>query len=428
MARPDLTDCHEYLAALDQNQPSPLSPTDLKVPTLMSTDTQNTRLPLTSAQYGIWLALRLGSAGETMNWGEYLEIDGPLDTAAFADALRRAVAETDALRARFGVDGFGEPYQIIAREYELPFTMLDLRGEADAYGAAEAAMREDVEQPVDIGEDVLFREILFRVGEEKYLWYWRLHHIVMDGFGHALFVRRVADLYEAITTGAAPDVAFTPLAELVAEERRYLDSTASDEDRAYWRARFADRPAPLRLTARSADPSIAILRKSTQLSAAEFERLQELAGELGVDWSRLLIALFAAYLHRVTGSHDVVMSLPVTGRSPGVARRVPGMMSKVLPLRLHVRPDMTLAELAGHVAVEVADVLRHQRYRVEELRRSLALPGDDTMFFGPLLNILRFDQRIAFGPCGTVLHHFMTGRVEDLQVVADRRSSGASRR
>ncbi|MBO3751124.1 amino acid adenylation domain-containing protein, partial [Streptosporangiaceae bacterium NEAU-GS5] len=387
----------------------------------MPTDPHITRLPLTSAQYGIWLAIRLGSAGETMNWGEYLQIDGPLDVHAFGSALRRAVAETDALRVRFGVDGSGEPYQEVMPDLEPLFTVVDLCGEDDPEGAAEAAMREDVERPVDIDGDPLFREVLFRVGEQRHLWYWRMHHIVMDGFGHALFVRRVAELYQGIP---ASDGVFPPLTELVEEERRYLGSADGDADRAYWRARFADRPAPLRLTARSAEPSVAILRESTRLSAPDFRRLQDLADELGVDWSRLLIALFAAYLHRVTGSRDVVLSLPVTGRHAGSARRVPGMMSKVLPLRLRLRQDMSLDQLVAHVSAEVSDVLRHQRYRVEELRRNLALPGDDSMFFGPLLNIMRFDQRVTFGPCTAELRHFMTGRVEDLQVVADHRSTG----
>ncbi|MFJ1764720.1 amino acid adenylation domain-containing protein [Amycolatopsis sp. NPDC088138] len=384
-----------------------------------------TSLPLSSAQYGIWLAIQLGSPSEVMNWGEYLDIDGDLDVAAFEVALRGAVAETDTLNVRFAVGADGEPAQVRVPSRPVPFSVADLRGEADPVAVAEARMRADIDAAVDITVDTPFREVLFRVGERRYLWYWRMHHIVMDGFGHALFVQRVAVRYDAAVSGSAvPAPAFSGTAAVVADEQRYQESAESDLDAGFWQHAFTDRPAPLRLATRSGDPSTTVLRESFRLSTEDFDRLRELADGFGVPWSRLVIALFAGYLHRLTGQRDVVLSLPVTGRTTGTARSTPGMMSKVLPLRLRFRQVSTLSGLVAQSSEAVSDVLRHQRFRVEELRRKLAVADDDTMFFGPLLNIMRFDQRVRFGSCRAVLGHFMTGRVEDLQMVVDHRSVG----
>ncbi|EHK89312.1 amino acid adenylation domain-containing protein [Saccharomonospora azurea] len=392
----------------------------------MSTDNAGaTSLPLTSAQYGIWLAIQLGTASEEMNLGEYLQIDGPLNVEAFTAALHAAVAETDALWVRFDVDESGEPCQIFVPEREVPFSVVDLRSAADPHAEAESIMRADLETPVDIRTGVPFREVLFRIDDSRFYWYWRMHHIVMDGFGHALFVHRVAELYEAITTGATPlECPFPPLAELLAEEARYAESEEAVEDRLYWQKVLEDIPRTLRLVARSAEPTTAVLRKSSRLSEEWFSRFRSLAEELEVPWSRLLIALFGAYLHRVTGGEDVVLSLPVSGRHEGVARRVPAMMSRVVPLRLSISSDMTFSELVGHVTDEVRAALAHQRYRVEELHRGMRRSDDNSTFFGPTLNIMRFDQRVTFAGCEAVLRHFMTGRVEDLQVIADGRSTG----
>ncbi|MEV8631251.1 amino acid adenylation domain-containing protein, partial [Streptosporangium sp. NPDC051023] len=385
-----------------------------------------TRLPLSTAQWGIWFAGQLGSSNELMNWGEYLEIHGRIDPALFESALRRAVRETDALNVRFGVDENGEPYQTVVPDRPLPFATVDLSDRRDPLATAEEWMRADMECAVDIGRDVLFNEVLFKVADDRYLWYWRMHHLIMDGFGHSLFVRRVAELYtamerdeQAVYSSATP---FGTLTELLEEELGYLESDEIVRDRDFWRERLAGHPVPVTLGRPSTEGTTRILRNTHHLPEADLDRMIALARELGVKWSRLLVAAMAAYLHRVTGTEDVVMSLPVTGRATATALTVPCMMSKVVPFRVTVRPELSLRELVSRVGDEVRDVLEHQRYRVEDLRRNLSLPGGRTMFFGALINIMRFRQNTRFGERETTLHHFMSGRVEDVQVVVDGRT------
>ncbi|MEV0619367.1 non-ribosomal peptide synthase/polyketide synthase [Nonomuraea sp. NPDC050404] len=381
------------------------------------------RLPLSNSQWGVWFACQFGSSNEQWNAAEYLEIHGAVEVALFESALRQAVRETDALNLRFAVAADGEPYQVVERDRPLPFAFHDLSGRDDPAAAAVAWMRADVEQAVDLGRDVLFNEVLFRIEEDRYFWYWRFHHLVIDGFGHAMFVRRVAEVYTAMERGEqVPAAPFGSLAELLEEDRRYLTSPEIDRDRDFWRERLSGNPVPVTLGRPTAKGTIRILRRTHHLTRYEYDRLRELAGGLGVKWSRLLVAIMVAYLHRVSGTEDVVMSLPVTGRTTPTALNVPCMMSKVVPFRVAVHPDLTLRELVARVAAEVDDVLAHQRYRVEEMRRHLSLPGGQMTFFGSLINIMRFRQQVRFGDRPSTMHHFMTGRVEDVEVVVDGRS------
>ncbi|MFC6375525.1 amino acid adenylation domain-containing protein, partial [Nonomuraea thailandensis] len=387
------------------------------------------RLPLSTAQWGIWFAGQLGSSNELMNWGEYLEIHGRIDVPLFESALRQAVRETDSLSVRFAVDEDGEPYQVVEPGRPLPFSVVDLSDRPDPAAAAESWMRADVARAVDIGRDVLYNEVLFKLDDDRYFWYWRLHHLIMDGFGHSLFVRRVADIYTAIERGERPAAtSFGSLRAILDEERGYLRSDEIDRDREFWRERLAGSPTPIALGRPSVEGTTRILRRTHHLTQDDVGTLHSLATELGVKWSRLFVAIMAAFLHRVTGAEDVVMSLPVTGRTTPTALSVPCMMSKVVPFRVTVRPDMTLRELVSRVAADVDGVLVHQRFRVEEMRRNLALPGGQTMFFGAVINIMRFQQNIRFGDRATTLHHFMSGRVEDVQVVVDSRAGDAGLR
>ena len=57
-----------------------------------------------------------------------------------------------------------------------------------------------------------------------------------------------------------------------------------------------------------------------------------------------MTAATAMFLHRLSGADDVVIGVPVAARSAG-ARRIPGMASNVLPLRLALQPGMTVADV-----------------------------------------------------------------------------------
>lgn len=166
------------------------------------TGTAVTELPLTAAQSGMWYAQALDPLSPAQNTAECLEIDGKVDPELFAAALRQVVAEADSLRVRVEDTPDG-PRQHIATTVELPLTVRDLRGAKDAEDQAEAWMRADLTEPFDLAAGPLFRHALFRVGERRWLWYQRIHHLVMDGFGYSLLVRRTAEVYSALARGEA---------------------------------------------------------------------------------------------------------------------------------------------------------------------------------------------------------------------------------
>ncbi|MBF6370541.1 hypothetical protein IU469_33335, partial [Nocardia puris] len=131
----------------------------------------------------------------------------------------------------------------------------------------------------------------------------------------------------------------------------------------------------------------------------------------------LLIAAFATYLAQMTGAEDVILSLPVTARTTAAMRRSGGAVSNIVPLRLRVAHDTTVAELLKSVQVEVSGALRHQRYRHEDIRRDAAGDGVvTTEFFGPWVNIMLFHSEMTLGPMVGQLHVLSTGSIEDLGV------------
>ena len=89
----------------------------------------------------------------------------------------------------------------------------------------------------------MFGFALFKISADRFFWYARYHHLVMDGLGMALVARRVADVYTKLSVGpAALGGAFGALADVLNEDAGYRTSEQFARDRQYWLDRLADRP------------------------------------------------------------------------------------------------------------------------------------------------------------------------------------------
>ncbi|MEU3455500.1 amino acid adenylation domain-containing protein [Micromonospora sp. NPDC006766] len=381
--------------------------------------------PLTTAQFGVWLAQRLDPDNPIYHLAEYADLTGPLDRAAFEAALRRTVADTEALRIRVEEPVEGQPVLSVSPSVDWALPVLDLRAEADPYAAALDWMRADAARPVDPGQAPLFRYALLRLADDRTLWYQCYHHLALDGYGMVLVARRVAEVYTALSGGDEPAPApFGPLRALAEAEAAYRDGERFDRDRRYWTERFADRPTPASLADRQPATPRRLIRRTAGLDPATMGRLRAAAREHGIAVPAIVVAAVAAYFHGLTGNEDVVLALPLTARQNAAARSTPGMVSTIAPLRLAVHAEAALGALVAGVSRELHDVLRHQRYRFEDLHRDLGLTGGVSVL-GPHVNLLLDagpgGAATMFGAATGTDHNLAGGPVDDLAVVLDAR-------
>ncbi|SCC56827.1 non-ribosomal peptide synthase/polyketide synthase, partial [Rhodococcus qingshengii] len=371
--------------------------------------------PLSAAQLGMWFAQHLDPA-VPVNIAQYVELRGALEL----DALRQACADAgreigSAFVRIFEIDA--QPYQIIDPTLDDSVGYVDLRSEDDSHDAAMRWMRADRSRPIDMLTDRLISATILRLGENRYYWYTRVHHTILDGFGASTFVTRVAELYSARVEGRDPEPSeASDLRNVYEVDNKYRQSSRFETDRKYWADKIENLDEISSLAGRSAAPapvsridSAALSNHVEALLGRFLERIEKttVAGTV--------VAAFAAYLAQMTGREDVSLSLPVSGRTTAVLRRSGGMVSNVVPLRLTVTADTTVQELLDDVRNEMSGALRHQRYRHEDMVRGGDGPGRGG-FFGPWINIMMFSTELAFGPLVGELHILSTGLIEDLGV------------
>ncbi|MFD3258203.1 amino acid adenylation domain-containing protein [Paenibacillus lentus] len=374
-------------------------------------------LPLTGAQSGIWFAQQLDPDNPIYNTGEYIEIHGPIQYELFEQALRLAVTEAEALHLRFGEDQDG-PWQRMADASETDWNLnfLDVSGEEHPHAIAQAWMKQDMAVPVDLRQGPLFRQALLQIAPDCFYWYQKIHHIAIDGFGFSLLARRVAQIYTALARDEALGRSFDSWQAVLKEDADYRSTRQEEQDRKFWLARFADHPDVIGLSDRVQRTANTFLRQSSQLAPSSMTALHTAAQSAGGSWAEMVIAAMAVYVHRATGAADVILGLPMMCRLGSASLRVPGMVMNLVPLRLTVHKAVSPLEVVSQVSQELRFARRHQKYRHQDLRRELKLLGEQHRLFGPILNIMPFDEELSFDGARGTVHNLSAGPVDDMLI------------
>ncbi|QPP06026.1 amino acid adenylation domain-containing protein [Streptomyces bathyalis] len=425
-------------------------------------DHHTARVPMSPAGREIWRRTpdaAAGCAGRCV--AEVVEIRGPLDTALFEDAVRTVTGESEALRLRIaenaatqgdangpqlaeapggangqghgGANGEGhggarhgeEPPDLEA-DGGFPLPLVDVSAEADPVAAAEEWERAELARPLE-PQGALSGQALIRLAGDRFRWFHRHHPSVLDAFGCALVTRRVAEVYTARKEGwPHEDDRLVPLSALDAEDAEYRASQVPDEDRDFWLSRYAGRPEPLSLATgpqvadRAAFSSPSHARSRTvALTAEASARVRDATRHTGTDPGAVLLAAVAAYVHRLTGGTDVVLGLPVDGRTSRSSRRVPGAAGDVAALRATVAPGTAFTRLVREVALESRRVRRHQRFRHEELCDRLGVSGRGGGLYGPVVDVRTAAHEIRFGDHPASVRRTGAEEAGELRVVID---------
>lgn len=391
-------------------------------------DTKDLQYSLTGAQTGIWFAQQLDPDNPIYNTAEYIEINGPINIALFEEALRHVIKEAESLHVRFGENMDG-PWQMINPSPDVQLHVIDVSSEPDPEKTALNWMKADLAKPVDLGYDPLFNEALFIAGPDRFFWYQRIHHIAIDGFGFSLIAQRVASTYTALIKGqTAKGRSFGSLQAILEENTDYRGSEQYEKDRQFWLDRFADAPEVVSLADRAPRTSNSFLRHTAYLPPSDVNALKEAARYFSGSWHEVMIAVSAVYVHRMTGSEDVVLGLPMMGRIGSASLNVPAMVMNLLPLRLTVSSSMSFSELIQQISREIRSIRRHHKYRHEELRRDLKLIGENHRLFGPQINLMPFDYGLDFAGVRGTTHNLSAGPVDDLSINVYDRTDGSGLR
>lgn len=375
-------------------------------------------LPATPAQREVWTGQDLQPDSDIYHISTYTDLRGEVNIPLLASIVEQAVSSCEAISVEFirsnhpdlAAGPHADPSGIVVgqRVRDLSgFRVPVLRFENEE--ASNAWFDADLVDSARRGQQSLFRHVIAEVAPGHIRWMVRYHHSIMDGIGAALILAEVARRYtELSATVASPTQNITPdhsellqspehpwsihehahlryeatvlgdnpqwpLAPVLSEQAEYEASPGYDQDREFWTSTLDGAPEPTPLL----DP----LPSATSTSHAysydvlqpeEFAKFSQAAqGKVAPS----LMAASAAYFARSTGQRDVVIAMPVTGRSTLAFFITPCMASNIVPLRLQISPTDSVRDIATQLRATLKAALPHSRYRGENILRDTGTPG-----------------------------------------------------
>ncbi|MCP4661131.1 MAG: AMP-binding protein, partial [bacterium] len=294
---------------------------------------------------------------------EALDLTGPLDRAAFEDALSELLRRHEVLRTRIrAVDG--RPVAAIAPTRTLALPLLDLGKLPAAARRAEVRRQAlaDARRPFNLERGPLLRAALLRLSEAEHVLLLSFHRLAADA-GSLEVVHR--ELPEALTRGQCSSLP-RQYADVARRQRQWLQGEDCARQLTYWKRQLAGAPAVIDLPTdrpRRAVSTYRGARRSLALGATLNEReTPHLA---------LLLAAFKVLLLRTTAQQEIVVGSPVANRRGEEDEALIGPLENPLVLRTDLTGDPEFRQLSGRISAVLRTAHEHRDLPFERLVEEL---------------------------------------------------------
>jgi len=366
-------------------------------------------LPLAYPQRRMWIHHHFDPTSTAYHVPVVMRIRGRVDLARLRKAVDEVVGAHAVLRTVYPDSPAGPVQRLIEhRSPVLAHRRVEV-GDENVETALRREVTEYLRAPFDLENEPGFRAAVFEVDTsdapthdpDLYLAA-VLHHIAIDGWSIRVLLADLMRAYDGERLAVAADEAFTyadftqwQIARLGDAADR--DSVVAHQIR-YWTATLADAPQPVRLPGhRDSDavgvtgrigasvPALAIHQTAKALSATVFQ---------------VAHAALSATLGQLTGQWDVLVGVPVHGRSAPGWESVVGMFVNTVALRTRLRPDTPVREAVQQVRDVALAALAHGDVPYEDVVRAVrpaARHGGD-----PLISVLLVSQEVVPQASGEV--------------------------
>jgi len=395
--------------------------------------------PASIAQQVFWYLELLQPEVTAFNIPMRFRLEGPLDAKLLDRSLRMIVDRHESLRTHFQEDD-GELLQVVKPEPDFTLERIDISHLPEEERKAEAELLGSIEakRPFHLATGPVFRAELLRLGPSSHILHVTVHHAMFDGSSMTVLTEELAAIYQAFHDGKECPLELPPIqyGDFSVWQQEFLAGPEIAKQLGYWKQRLAgmaeldlptDHPRPAAKTWNGDLISALLPRELTN-------RLQAIAARNGATLYHLLLAAYKVLLHRYSGSTDIAVGSPITGRTRGELEPLIGVFINSLIVRSDLSNDPSFESLVRQVRDTALEAVENQDLPFECLVRALKPNRDPSR--NPLFQV-NFTHQRSFAKAGTFggvelipipsrspgaifdLHFFMVERAEGWRVTCD---------
>ncbi|MEX2579662.1 MAG: amino acid adenylation domain-containing protein [Verrucomicrobiales bacterium] len=341
--------------------------------------------PLSEGQKALWFLHRLAPKSSAYNLTFSGKFRPLLDIEAMKTAFALLFERHPLIDVTFATRD-GEPMQMVQKGRTIDFrehdcTSLDDRQLKDL-------ISEHADRPFNLERGPVIRLELFRTGDEAHVALLSMHHIISDAWSVAVIIQDLIEYYFSAKAGRTPQVETieASYADFVNWEKAHLESPTGERMFEFWKEHLAGAPNSIHLPTDRPRPAAQTFNGATygfQLDETLTEAVAALGKENNVTLFTTLLSAYDILMHRYCQQDDIVVGVPLAGRTQPELRSSVGYFINPVPIRSSVEGDPTVVEFLATNGERVNGALENQQYPLARLVDRLDVvrdPGRSPLF------------------------------------------------
>ncbi len=325
--------------------------------------------PLSTAQQRLWILSQFEEASVAYNMPSCFPLDDTTDIPCFKQAVLALIDRHEALRTVFRQDAQGQVRQQVCTRAQLGLEIaaLDFRHSEQANEAAMEYMRKDAFCRFDLATGPLLRVALLRVTDNRYFFYYNLHHIISDGWSGKIINRDLRALYTAYLEQQQPVLPGLTIQykDYAVWQERQLALNTFKEHQAFWMGQFEEELPKLNLMIAGPRPNIKTFNGAMvngTIPATTLALLQQLVVTTNTSVYVNLLGVIGLLLYRYSYQKEIVIGTPVAGRMHRNLEDIVGFFVNTVALKLSLDTTEAYTEFSAKLKHNVLRAFDYQDY------------------------------------------------------------------
>lgn len=317
----------------------------------------NERYPLSSFQrrmYYMWQADKSSIAG---NMPVAFSVEGTVDTLLLERCIKVIISRHTILRSVFRAGAIPEMQTIPDFSWTLTYN--------ECTKDRLAFYLQALVKPFDLIEGPLFRLELIRTDDARHVFFMDFHHSIADGVSVMNLLKELDQLYKGEEL-AVPSLQYSDFTYW--QQEHHLSPERMNDLDNYWRKELAYPLPVLDLPIDHPRPAIFNTngsRLNYLISAELAQALKQLAEQEQCTLHILLFTIYRMLLCKYTGQDDIIIGIPVAGRTfPGL-HSMQGAFVNNLAIRTRINGDEDFRDILALCKGKIRDAFVHGDYLFE---------------------------------------------------------------
>jgi amino acid adenylation domain-containing protein len=336
---------------------------------------------LSHAQKRIWLECELGRS-QAYNIIGGFRLFGKLDTNLLEKSFCKIFQRHESLRTKFKmVDG--EAKQFICTLKEIAVGFIDYSEKTNAEELLQNEIRKAASKSLNIFCDDLVNISLLKLNDEEYYLLALIHHILTDGWSIKIMLEELSEIYNSYKTGTTPG-----LKELAVQYKDYsvwfeseIKSKKYKRAENYWHEKIIKDFVPMPADKRKTKPTDYTGKvKRTELDKSLVHAIHEYAETKEITSFVFLVSIIEIVLYKYSGSEDVVVGTPVSGRNHPDLERQLGLYTNTILLKNKISDSDSYSEFIKELKSEILESFNYQDYPFDRLMEENRERNDGGLF------------------------------------------------